>query len=94
MKKAINTCECLEKLILIGRLAPYIKKEESYYFSKPIDEGTLCLVTNSARDNGYYDADRWISNIEIESDYYPINYCPICGKEIEYKRELTLKMTK
>lgn len=94
MKEATNTCECIAKLMLIERILPYNRKQESYYFSKNIEEGTLCIVSNNVRDNGYYDANNWISNIEIETDYYPINYCPICGQKIEYKEVKTMKMIK
>lgn len=93
MKIVSDTCLCIEKMKLVGKVAPFTKSGESYYFSKDIEEGTLCLVTNNVRDNGYYEKDTWISNIEVEKDYYPINYCPICGKEITYKKEDVKKMT-
>ena len=94
MKEANELCECLSKLELIGTVAPYVKEAESYYFSKKIDDGTICLVFYSISDNGYYENDSWVSNFEIGKDYYPISYCPICGREITYKKEMIRKMEK
>lgn len=94
MKEANDLCSCLEKMRLNGRLVPYSKKLNfTVYNSSGLEEGTLCLINNIIRDNGYYEKYEWKSNFEMEIEAYPINYCPICGKEIEYKQMNIKKMT-
>ena len=90
MLQDINNCDCLTKLKLIGKVVPYepiIFDDTLSYYADEVEEGTLCIANNRCEDNGYYDQDgNYISNIEITKDLYPINYCPVCGKKIEYRK--------
>ena len=84
MKDTINNCKCLNELILIGKILPYTKEYDlSLYANQDIEEGTLCFVNDIVEDIE-----------EVKKELYPIEYCPICGKQIEYKKEMRLRMTK
>ena len=84
MKVANNLCKCLEKLKDINKVMahvpPYTKIADGFM----AEEGELCIVNDVIEDNGYYDDYNWVSYIESYKELYPINFCPICGKEIEY----------
>ena len=84
MKQVKCTCECLEKLIELGKVTYYCPPYNVLADNVEAEEGQLCLVTQVAEDNGCYDDYNWISNLHIYNELYPIEYCPICGKEIEY----------
>ena len=88
-------CECMEELLYLGKVKqycpPYNVMAEGF---EDTEEGQLCLCTQIAEDIGYYRELEWISVINLYDELYPISYCPICGKKIEYKKipELTKKL--
>ncbi len=91
MVRAVNNCDCLERLLLIGQLQPFSKYSEiSNYFNGDIEEGTLCLIQSKVT---YWATDVSMNDINIDDYLYPISYCPICGKKIEYEKikSLTIK---
>lgn len=84
----INECECLNKLLIVGFLRQFDKEEDSsnYYLGEIID-GQIVMKMDIVVDNGYYDEyGNYNTMFEIISSYYPIDYCPICGKKIEYNK--------
>ena len=84
MVKAVNNCECLERLLLIGQLKPYNEySEASNYYNDDVEKGTLCLIQTKVT---YWATDVSMNDMNVEDYLYPINYCPICGKKIEYKK--------
>ena len=91
MKEAIDLCRCLQKMLILRKVTPYDNSKESL-FSDSVEEGTLCISNTTVSDNGYYEGINWIYNIEVEEELYPIYYCPICGKRIEYKKVQQLKL--
>ena len=88
-----DNCKCMEMLLLINKVKPYTRNYDLSNYAREVEEGTLCFVSKKIEDNGYYDDINWIQNIEIKYELYPINNCPICGRQIKYK-ELTLGLTK
>ena len=104
MKEIESTCQCLDKLMAIGMVERYFKPTDSYfpsikerdveifgeYVSEDIEEGQMCLVYRDIEDDGYYLDYTWISNIKIFKELHPIEFCPICGKKIEYKKSMSL----
>ena len=92
MKKAIDLCKCLEKMIIIGKVMPFSEKGFLSYYSDEVEEGTLCLAINQVSDNGYYEGYDYISNFEVETELFPINYCPVCGKQIKYEQVKKLEL--
>ena len=85
MKAYFDNCKCLERLILIGKVRPFTHNYDLSNYAEEVEVGTLCWVNQKIEDNGDYENYTWVSNIEINDELYPINYCPICGKEIKYK---------
>ncbi len=84
MVKTVNNCMCLEKLMIMGQIQPFgTYSEASTFYNEHIDEGTLCLVQSKAT---YWATDVSMNDITIDDYLYPIEYCPICGKKIEYKK--------
>lgn len=82
----VNSCDCLNKLLIIGYLREYDSEEESsnYYLGEILD-GHVVMKMDIVVDNGYYDElSNYNTNFDIVSSYYPIEFCPICGKKIEY----------
>ena len=58
--------------------------EENYYLGEILD-GHVVMKMDIVVDNGYYDeSSNYNTNFDIVSSYYPIEFCPICGKKIEY----------
>ena len=90
MKIPINNCDCLEKLSKLNIIMPYVLPYCSLAENYEGEEGELCIVNNVLEDYGYYDDYNWVSNIVEYKEFYPIKYCPICGHEIEYKKEVKL----
>ncbi len=89
MKDAINNCKCINELMLIGNILPYKKGYNlSLYANQDVEEGTLCLANDVVEDT-YFNI-----NKEVIKELYPIEYCPICGKKIEYRKEKVLRITK
>ena len=82
----INTCDCLNKLLIIGYLREFESDEEySNYYLGNILDGHIVMKMDIVVDNGWYDDyGNYNTNFEITSSYYPIEFCPICGKKIEY----------
>ena len=87
MLEVKDECECLKALrtyYLVDSYNPEYDKIKitCYGPQKPVEEGTLCLVEHIQHDFA-----RW-------EEYIPIEYCPICGKKIEYKKveQLTKKL--
>lgn len=84
MVKAVNNCYCLEKLQAFGQVQPFSEYSEvSDYYRDEVESGTLCLVQTKAT---YWATDVTMNDISINDYLYPIEYCPVCGKKIEYKR--------
>ena len=88
MVKVEHQCECIDKLINLGMIQhycfPYNCISEEY---EDVPEGTLCLVKTQYIDNGDWDDNfMWISDFQIYNELIPIEYCPICGKKIEYRK--------
>ena len=84
MVKAVNNCNCVEKLLAFGQLQAFNTHSEiSNYYNKDIEEGTLCLVQTKAT---YWATDVSMNDVTVEDYLYPIDFCPVCGKKIEYER--------
>lgn len=90
MKEPINNCKCMNELILIGKVLPYTKDYDlSLYSNQEVEEGSLCLVNDIIDDT-------YTNEIITKKELYSIDYCPICGKKIEYRKlnDFKLKMAK
>ena len=88
-------CECMKNLMAIGHIKPYCPPYN--YMAEgfeDVEEGQLCMANQIAEDLGHYNDYEWVSMIEMYDELYPINFCPICGKKIEYIKypELTKKL--
>ena len=81
-----DTCECITKLMGLGLVMPYCEPYNTLASGYTANEGDLCIVRENVEDRGYYDDYNWINDIITYKELYPIKYCPICGKEIQYKR--------
>ena len=92
MIEAVDLCECMEELIerrkVQRHVPPYSYLAEGTYAL----DGQLCMVNDVVEDLGYYDDYQWVPNIKAYRELYPIKFCPICGKEIKYKRYNSLTM--
>lgn len=84
-----EACECLNKLIIIGRIKEFDEeKDELSNYSNSVENGQLCLVFDSIEDKGNFNEDGlWDTDFEVVRKLYPIEYCPICGKKISYYKE-------
>ncbi len=98
MKVFYDSCKCLDKLIVLDKVRPFTHSFDTSNIFDDIEVGTLCLVNKTVEDNGQWEDNvGWISNIEVKDELYPINYCPICGRKIEYKElseEAVYRLTK
>ena len=93
MKESIENCKCIEKLMIIGKVEPYSGYTElSNYAPEDVELGTLCFAQDVVRDDGEWDGYQWVANITINRELFPINYCPIYGKEIKYQKIKELKL--
>lgn len=83
-----NACSCIDKMMIIGHVKEYeIGDNVSNYAPCEPIEGQLCLVSDSIVDNGGYNEEgMYETNYEVTKTLYPIDYCPICGKEIKYSK--------
>lgn len=92
MKRYLRECDHIESLMHSGMMSeycpPYNQLANGY---DEVEEGQICLSTNVYEDNGYYEEFDWIANIMCYKELYPIEYCPICGREIRYERINKLK---
>lgn len=92
--EAVNNCKCITKLMLIGKVKEYDNEIISNYASQDIEKGKLCLISELVEDMSDYDYEKneWINNFFKYYELYPIDYCPICGKKIEYNKTHGLKL--
>lgn len=81
-----NLCDCIKGLKHIGLISKYFPPYNTLADNYTAEEGQLCIVNEVMEDYGYYDEYSWVSNIVCYKELYPINYCPVCGKKIEYKK--------
>lgn len=89
--KVTDNCNCLEKLMIIGRVRSFENKDVLSSYAKEVEEGQLCVVFNNISENGDFDEDgNYISFFNTSEELYPIEYCPMCGKRIKYERVKTL----
>ena len=86
MVSATDLCECMEELIERGKVMQHVPPYTQLSEGVIADDGELCMVNDVVEDLGYYDEYTWVSNINAYKELYPIKYCPICGKEIKYKK--------
>lgn len=90
MKKidTLNTCECIQKLMILGFLKEYTEEDQKDCYYDEIENGQICMKRDIVVDNGNYNEEGiYDTMFEITSTYYPISHCPICGKKIEYKKD-------
>lgn len=88
-----NTCECIQKLIVLGFLKEYEEMDKKDCYYDEIEEGQICMKRDVIVDNGNYNEEGIYDTLfEITSTYYPISHCPICGKKIEYKKEKEISL--
>ena len=92
MKKleVIDICDCLNKLLIVGYLRQFDCDEKSFnYYLGEIVDGQIVMKMDIVVDNSWYDEfENYHANFDIVSSYYPIVYCPVCGKRIEYNKTL------
>lgn len=93
MLKYLPECNHIQKLMNSGVISEYMPpyNQLAYEYDK-VEEGTICLSTNVYEDNGYYEGFDWVANVMCYKELYPIEFCPICGKEIKYARVNNLKL--
>jgi len=82
---AYKNCDCIDKLIKLGIVKPYNSKSDYLPLEYNAKEGQLCLINSVVEDYGYYDDYTWINDIKVYQELIPIDYCPVCGKKLEYK---------
>lgn len=85
----LHSCECLRKLILIGMVKPFDScKGTTCSYLEEAEEGQMCFVSENIFDEGDYDqSGNWCYHFVVKDEYYPLSFCPICGKKIEYIKE-------
>ena len=84
--KFVNLCTCMTKLIIIDFVREYKEGFILSNFASDVTEGQLCLVNDEILDEGDYDLDgNYQVNFQVKKVLYPIEFCPCCGKRIEYK---------
>ncbi len=86
MVAAEDLCKCMEDLIAKGKISQHVPPYTHLADGTIAEDGELCMVNHVAEDYGYYDEYQWVSNIVSYIELYPIKYCPICGKQIVYKK--------
>lgn len=86
--EVVNKCDCLSLLLNSGYLSEFdVMEDSSNYYLGEIFNGQISMKMDIVVDNGWYDDyGNYISKFDIISSYYPIEYCPICGKKIEYDK--------
>ena len=91
MKESIDNCKCIERLMIIGKIEPYTSGTVlSNYAPDDVELGTLCFAQDIVTDDGEWDDYGWVANITVSRELYPITYCPVCGKEIKYRKVQSL----
>ena len=84
--KYVNLCNCMTKFLIIDFVREYKEGFILSNFASDVTEGQLCLVNDEIVDEGDYDLDgNYQVNFQVKKTLYPIEYCPSCGKRIEYK---------
>lgn len=84
--KYVNLCKCMTKFLIIDFVCEYKEGFILSNFASDVTEGQLCLVNDEIVDEGDYDLDgNYQVNFQVKKTLYPIEYCPCCGKRIEYK---------
>lgn len=84
--KYVNLCNCMTKFLIIDFVREYKEGFALSNFASDVTEGQLCLVNDEIVDEGDYDLDgNYQVNFQVKKTLYPIEYCPCCGKRIEYK---------
>ena len=84
--KYVNLCNCMTKFLIIDFVREYREGFILSNFASDVTEGQLCLVSDEIVDEGDYDYDgTYQTNFQVKKTLYPIEYCPCCGKRIEYK---------
>lgn len=84
--KSVNLCNCMYKLLVIDFVREYREGFNLSNFADEVMEGQLCLVNDEIIDEGDFDQDGiYQTNFQVKKVLYPIEYCPCCGKKIEYK---------
>ncbi len=84
--KYVNLCKCMTKFLIIDFVREYKEGFILSNFASDVTEGQLCLVNDEIVDEGDYDLDgNYQVNFQVKKTLYPIEYCPCCGKRIEYK---------
>lgn len=85
--KFTNLCSCMSKLLVIDFVREYREGFILSNFADEVHEGQLCLVNDEIVDEGDFDQDGlYQTNFQVKKTLYPIEYCPCCGKKIEYKK--------
>ena len=84
--KYVNLCKCMTKFLIIDFVREYKEGFILSNFASDVTEGQLCLVNDEIVDEGDYALDgKYQVNFQVKKTLYPIEYCPCCGKRIEYK---------
>ena len=52
-----NTCECIQKLMILGFLKEFIEEEQKDCYYNEIENGQICMKRDIIVDNGNYDED-------------------------------------
>lgn len=89
-----SLCDCMYRLINVGLLCEYSNDKILSNYTGECSVGQICIKTDRIIDYGEYDEfGNYNTNYQADSVFFPIDYCPICGKRIEYEL-LTEKMYK
>ena len=84
--KCVNLCSCMLKLSFVDFVREYRNGFILSNYADDVKEGQMCLVNDEIIDEGEYDQDGiYQTNFKVKKTLYPIEYCPCCGKKIEYK---------
>lgn len=94
MNKVINECECLHRMKLLGQISEYNKShaEKFDYYNYNAFDGQICLVQEKVTSELSYDESGVHQEYRISNELIPINYCPYCGKKIEYTKDNHMKL--
>lgn len=95
--KISNHCDCILKMSITGQVDEY---KDSYdnelsVYSDSVFYGQICIVNEIVRTEINYDDEDGIKeDFRIMRVLFPIEYCPICGKKLEYKIIKELKLNR
>lgn len=93
----INPCQCILKMSINGQVEEYKNNysNELSVYSDSVFYGQICMTSDIVRSEiTYDDEDGMKEDFIINRVLFPIEYCPVCGKKIEYKVIKELKLTK